>query len=276
MLIDTHCHLDAQVFTETPAQLAADAQAQGVRYIVIPAINRSNFDEVRLMAHGATGLSYALGIHPLCVPEATDEDVCLLEAQLSQHITDPQLVAIGEIGLDFFVPALRTEPMREKQFYFYEAQLKLAKQFELPVLLHVRRSQDQILKYLRRHEGVTGIAHAFNGSHQQAQQFIDLGFALGFGGAMTFTRAKQIRRLATEIDLSHIVLETDAPDIAPAWLNPKEQPQQYNRPVEVAGIAQTLAELRQVDLQIVKDQTTQTAMRVLPRLQQWHHHLTNS
>lgn len=276
MLIDTHCHLDAQVFTETPAQLAADAQAQGVRYIVIPAINRSNFDEVRLMAHGATGLSYALGIHPLCVPEATDEDVCLLETQLSQHITDPQLVAIGEIGLDFFVPALRTEPMREKQFYFYEAQLKLAKQFELPVLLHVRRSQDQILKYLRRHEGVTGIAHAFNGSHQQAQQFIDLGFALGFGGAMTFTRAKQIRRLATEIDLSHIVLETDAPDIAPAWLNPKEQPQQYNRPVEVAGIAQTLAELRQVDLQIVKDQTTQTAMRVLPRLQQWHHHLTNS
>lgn len=270
MLIDTHCHLDAEIFTETPAQLIAAAQKQGVGYIVIPAISRNNFASVRQMAHSAPSLTYALGIHPLCVPESTEDDLQVLEAQLEQHITDPQLVAIGEIGLDFFVPTLRTAGMREKQFYFYEQQLKLAKQFELPVLLHVRRSQDEILKYLRRHESIRGIAHAFNGSHQQAEQFINRGFALGFGGAMTFTRAKQIRRLATDIDLSHIVLETDAPDIAPAWLNPKEHPEQYNRPAEIAAIAQVLADLRQLDIARIKKETTHTAMRVLPRLQQWH------
>lgn len=270
MLIDTHCHLDAEVFTETPAQLIAAAQKQGVGYIVIPAISRHNFDTVRLMAQADLSLTYALGIHPLCVPESTEDDLRFLEIQLEKHIADPQLIAVGEIGLDFFVPALRTDEMRKKQFYFYEQQLKLAKQFDLPVLLHVRRSQDEILKYLRRHEGVTGIAHAFNGSHQQAEQFIKLGFVLGFGGAMTFTRAKQIRRLATDIDLSHIVLETDAPDIAPAWLDPKNQPEHYNRPAEIAAIAEVLAELRQVDINTIKKETTHTAMRVLPRLQQWH------
>lgn len=270
MLIDTHCHLDAEIFRETPAQLVAAAQAQGVGYIVIPAISRHNFDTVRLMAQSNERLTYALGIHPLCVPESSEADLQCLEAQLEKYISDPQLVAVGEIGLDFFVPALRTEEMREKQFYFYEQQLKLAKQYELPVLLHVRRSQDEILKYLRRHEGISGIAHAFNGSHQQAEQFTKLGFALGFGGAMTFTRAKQIRRLATDVALSHIVLETDAPDIAPAWLDPKTYSEQYNRPAEIAAIAEVLAELRQVDMNTIKQETTHTAMRVLPRLQQWY------
>ena len=267
MLIDTHCHLDAAVFTESPAQLVAAAQAQGVDHIVIPAVDKHNFAAVQQLAHKHNGLSYALGIHPLYVPQATEDDLVYLAQQLEQHSDDPHLVAIGEIGLDFFVPALRTEEMRLKQAYYYEEQLKLAKRFDLPVLLHVRRSQDEILKYLRRHEGVSGIAHAFNGSFQQAQQFIDRGFALGFGGTMTFTRAKQIRRLATSLDLSHIVLETDAPDMAPAWLDPKHQQDQYNRPAELARIAQTLAELRQASLEKIKSATAATALRVLPRLE---------
>lgn len=270
MLIDTHCHLDAQIFTETSAQLVASARRNGVGYIVIPAVERSNFTTVRQLAHTSTSLTYALGIHPLFVPQACEQDLIDLSQRLEQSLNDPQLVAIGEIGLDFFVPDLRTDEMREKQLYFYEEQLKLAKQFNLPVLLHVRRSQDVILKYLRRHNEVKGIAHAFNGSHQQAEQFIELGFALGFGGAMTFTRAKQIRRLATDISLSHIVLETDAPDIAPAWLDPKRYPHQYNRPEEIAAIAQVLADLRQAKVQTIEQLTTETAMRVLPRLRQWH------
>lgn len=270
MIIDTHCHLDAQIFTETSAQLIASARQKGVQYIVIPAVGRSNFNTVRQLAHTSCTLTYALGIHPLYVPQASEADLTLLSQQLEQFHDDPQLVAVGEIGLDFFVPALCTDEMREKQLYFYEEQLKLAKQFDLPVLLHVRRSQDVILKYLRHHTDVNGIAHAFNGSHQQAQQFIDLDFALGFGGAMTFKRAKQIRRLATDIDLSHIVLETDAPDIAPAWLDPKRDPHQYNRPAEIAAIADVLAELRQTDVQTIRQQTSATALRVLPRLQQWH------
>jgi TatD DNase family protein len=145
---------------------------------------------------------------------------------------------------------------------FYEAQLKLALEFDLPVLLHVRRSQDSILKYLRRHRVRSGIAHAFNGSLQQAQQFVELGFALGIGGAMTFDRALQIRRLATELELSALVLETDAPDISPAWLAKGAR----NEPYEVLQIAQTLADLSGSLVAEVLSATAQTARRVCPRL----------
>lgn len=273
MLIDTHCHLDAAIFTETSTELVQAAQQKGVRYIVVPAVERANFAAVQALAHQHAEVTYALGIHPLYVPMAQDSDLAYLADQVEKALLDPQFVAIGEIGLDFFVPELCTPDMREKQRHFYEAQLKLAQRYDLPVLLHVRRSQDLILKSLRRFTGVTGIAHAFNGSHQQAQQFIDLGFALGFGGAMTFTRAKQIRRLATELDLAQIVLETDAPDIAPAWLDPKNEPDQYNRPAEIAQIAQVLAELRQTDVDHIQQQTSLTALKVLPRLAQWHRQL---
>ena len=270
MLIDTHCHLDAEIFLESTAELVAQARANGVQYIVIPAVTHANFSLVQHMATQHVELVYALGIHPLYVPEATEADLVELEQRLEQAMPDPRLVAIGEIGLDFFVPELTTPEMVEKQTYFYETQLKLARRFDLPVLLHVRRSQDHILKYLRRYPTVSGIAHAFNGSHQQAQQFIDLGFALGFGGAMTFTRAKQIRRLATELDLTHLVLETDAPDIGPAWLDAKRHPDQYNRPSELGAIAQVLADLRQQPVSVIHAQTTATALRVLPRLAHWH------
>lgn len=270
MLIDTHCHLDAPDFLETTDQLLLQAQQKGIDYVVIPAVAAFNFESVRQLAHRSSALTYALGIHPLFVPQATEQDLLLLAKTLEQNIDDPQLVAVGEIGLDFFVPELCTPEMRDKQAYFYEAQLALAQRFELPVLLHVRRSQDVILKYLRRHPKVTGIAHAFNGSFQQAQQFIKKGFKLGFGGAMTFSRAKQIRRLATELDLTHLVLETDAPDMAPAWLDPKRQAHEYNRPAELAQIAEHLAALRAVAIESIHEQTTINAFCALPRLAQWH------
>lgn len=269
MLIDTHCHLDAPIFRETPADLVRAARQQGVDYIVIPAVEAANFSVVQQLAQTDPSLVYALGIHPLYVAQATLHDLTLLEKQVEQALADARFVAIGEIGLDFFVPELTQEPLRSKQIHFYEAQLQLAQRYQLPVLLHVRRSQDLILKSLRRHQ-LTGIAHAFNGSYQQAQQFIDLGFVLGIGGAMTFTRAKQIRRLASDTALRHIVLETDAPDIPPAWLRPKENPEQYNRPQELRGIALALAQLRQEPFEQIAQQTTHTAMRVLPRLSQWH------
>jgi TatD DNase family protein len=170
-------------------------------------------------------------------------------------------VAVGEIGLDFFIPALREDHLKEKQEYFYSEQLKIARDFDLPVLLHVRRSQDLVLKYLRRIKVRGGIAHAFNGSFQQAQTFIDLGFKLGFGGAMTFPRALQIRRLATEIALEHIVLETDAPDISPAWLHP-----QRNSPVELPQIGAALAELRGVPVEHIAESTFLNACAAMPRL----------
>ncbi len=184
------------------------------------------------------------------------------------RLDDPRFVALGEIGLDYFVPELKTEAASQHQEWLYEAQLALAQRYELPVLLHVRRSQDRVLKYLRQFPGVGGIAHAFNGSEQQAQMFVRQGCALGFGGAMTFGRAKQIRRLAQEMSLADIVLETDAPDLAPSWLVEPGTPlaSVRNEPGQVKGIAESLAELRQMDVAEVTAQTGATARRVLPRL----------
>ena len=183
---------------------------------------------------------------------------------------DDRFLGIGEIGLDFFVPALKEAAMREKQEAYFEAQLKLAEQFKLPVITHVRRAQDDVLKYLRRHPDVIGIAHAFNGSFQQAEQFIDLGFVLGFGGAMTYERALQIRRLATRLPMDSIVLETDAPDIPPSWLGRPGGPTPRNEPAHVARIACELATLRGIAEEEVILATGRNAHRVLARLSVLH------
>jgi len=261
MWIDTHCHLDASEFGDQADAIAERAAQLGVGQIVIPAVERTNFDAVRTLAGRHANCSYALGIHPMYVPQASEHDLSILRAAIVAALEDQHFVAIGEIGLDFFVPGLNESPMREKQEHFYVEQLKLAREFKLPVLLHVRRSQDVLLKHLRRLKVVGGIAHAFNGSFQQAQAFIDLGFRLGFGGAMTYTRALQIRRLASELPLSAIVLETDAPDLSPAWRHPDS-----NSPEEVARIGEVLAQLRGITTDAAAQATSSNAYAALPRL----------
>lgn len=261
MYIDSHCHLDAPEFGNEPAALATEAAASGVSWIVLPAVARANFSTVAQLATNLPNCVYALGIHPLFVPQATESDLQLLRETVAAAMKDQRFVAIGEIGLDFFVPELKLQAMREKQEFFYAEQLKIARDFDLPVILHVRRSQDTLLKYLRRFPVQGGIAHAFNGSQQQAEMFIQLGFALGFGGAMTFTRALQIRRLAASLPATAIVLETDAPDISPAWLHPAR-----NTPAQIPQIAAVLAELRGQPLALLAEQTTSNVARVLPRL----------
>jgi TatD DNase family protein len=261
MFIDSHCHLDASEFGDAATQIAEQARTAGVSWIIVPAVERANFDKVANLSVTLPSCVYALGIHPMYVPDAAEEDLGVLRERVQRAINDDHFVAIGEIGLDFFIPELTTGPMRAKQEFFYSEQLKIARDFDLPVILHVRRSQDTLLKYLRRIKVKGGIAHAFNGSAQQAQAFIDLGFALGFGGAMTFTRALQIRRLATSLPLSALVLETDAPDISPAWLHPA-----MNSPAQTPLIAAVLAELRGQSLSDIAQQTTDNVARVLPRL----------
>lgn len=262
MWIDTHCHLDAAEFSGANDDTAVAAQRRNVSMIVIPAVERENFAVVAGLAQRHANCSYALGIHPVFVPQAQESDLAALRVAVEKAVDDPRFVAIGEIGLDFFVPALTTPAMRDRQAFFYSEQLKIARDFDLPVLLHVRKSQDSILKYLRRIEVRGGIAHAFNGSFQQAQMFIDLGFKLGFGGAMTFTRALQIRRLATELPIDAIVLETDAPDISPSWLHP-----QRNSPEELPRIGQVLAELRDMSVEAVAMATSGNACMAMPRLE---------
>jgi TatD DNase family protein len=267
MWIDTHCHLDAPEFDADRDAVIARARAAGVAMLVLPAVAADHFDTVRELAHRHGG-AYALGLHPLWLAQATDDDLGRLQAALHQHRDDPRLVAVGEIGLDHFVPGLD----RERQQHFYAAQLRLARDAGLPVILHVRRSADALLAGLRRTEVVGGIAHAFNGSAQQAQQFVDLGFRLGFGGAMTHERALQIRRLAAELPAHALVLETDAPDIPPAWLYrtaaEREQApgQGRNEPAELPRIGAALAALRGVTADEVRALTAANARAALPRL----------
>ena len=259
--IDTHCHLDAGEFDADRDAVAARAAAAGVTMQVLPAVTAAHFDTVRELAH-RLGLAYALGIHPLYVDGADDADLDTLARTLERRRDDPRLVAVGEIGLDGFVAGLD----RERQQRFYLAQLKLARAVGLPVVLHVRRSADELLAGLRRVEVLGGIVHAFNGSEVQARGFVDRGFALGFGGAMTFERALQIRRLAAGLPESVPVLETDAPDIPPQWLREPGAAARRNEPAELPRIAQTLAALRGWSIERTAAQTTANALAALPRL----------
>jgi len=279
--IDSHCHLDAPEFLADREAVLQRAQAEGVNLCVMPAVQAKDFEAMQSLARQFEQ-PYALGVHPLFVPQAQESDLQTLETSIEKALQlkpdgqrqDPRLVAVGEIGLDFFVPLLCQPAMREKQVYFYHAQLKLAQKFKLPVILHVRKSADELLRGLRRFQVQGGIAHAFNGSFQQAQTFIDLGFALGFGGAMTFERALQLRRLATELPLTAMVLETDSPDIPPHWLyrtklqQTQDQPlQSRNEPSQLPRIAACMAMLRAMPLADLAHITVQNTQRVLPQLQ---------
>jgi TatD DNase family protein len=273
--IDTHCHLDAPEFDRDRTEVMARAQAAGVSTLVVPAVMPSTFGPAREAAH-ASGGAYALGTHPLYVHQAGPGALRALEDALTTWRDDPRLVAVGEIGLDHWVPELQDEASLALQASLYAGQLDLAQRLGLPVILHVRRSADALLQPLRRLKAagrpvVGGIAHAFNGSEQQAQTFVALGFKLGFGGAMTFDRALQIRRLAQSLPADAIVLETDAPDIPPHWLYQTAQARQQgarsrNEPAELPRIAQTLAQLRGWTLEETARQTRANALAALPRL----------
>ena len=262
--IDTHCHLDAAEFDADRDAVRAAARAAGVGHIVIPAVHRAHWREVIALAH-RHGDSYALGIHPLYTPNAQEGDIAVLRELLVEVQDDPHLVAVGEIGLDFFVPGLDAE----RQIWFYEQQIQLAREFGLPVILHVRKSSDRLLKTLRAKPVVGGIAHAFNGSLQQAQAFIDLGFKLGFGGAATYDRALKLRELAATLPLESIVMETDAPDIPPHWLyttaeaRAAGQPQGRNSPAGLPRIAQEVAQLRGISADALAQATSNNARAVL-------------
>ena len=263
-LIDTHCHLDASEFDADREAVRQHARDAGVQVCVLPAVTRSNWDAVADWAH-RHGDVYALGIHPLYVEQAGPSDLNELAQRLSQALSDPALVAVGEIGLDGF----QGHSDMDTQLWWFRQQLGLARELRLPVILHVRRAVDSVLRELRRQPVVGGIAHAFNGSEQQAQAFLDLGFALGFGGAVTFERALQLRRLASTLPAHALVLETDAPDIPPQWIyktaaqRAQGQHQGRNSPIELARIAQQVAVLRSTSCNELAQVCSANAQRVL-------------
>ncbi len=249
-LIDSHSHLDAAEFADDRDAVYARARAAGVAVQIVPSVSRANFAAVAAACRRYPGCLPAWGLHPVYIAAHADAHL----AELRGRIETWRPAAVGEIGLDLFMP----EPDFAIQERYYVEQLKIAREFDLPVLLHCRRANDPILKHLRRVGVRGGIAHAFNGSDQQAEAFIKLGFKLGFGGAFTWERASNLRRLARELPLEAIVLETDSPDIPPAWVGKGR-----NEPAELARIAETLADLRGMSVEEVVRTTSANTVQVL-------------
>lgn len=248
-LFDTHCHLDVAEFAADRDAILARARAAGVLREVIPAIDADGWDGLLALCNKEDGLYPALGLHPIYSERHRDDDLLRLRSLIETE----RPVAIGEIGLDYFIP----DPDVERQQSLFEAQLALAEEFELPVLLHVRKAHDQVLQTVKRFKLVGGIAHAFSGSLQQAEQYLSLGFHFGFGGMLTYERSTRIRKLATELPLESIVLETDAPDMSPAAHHGER-----NSPEYLPQVIAALAELRHQPVEALAAQTTANALKL--------------
>jgi len=245
-LIDTHCHLDVAEFDHDREEVLQRTRALGVHRLVVPAVDAAHWAGLIQLCRQHPGLFPALGLHPIYLDHHRQQDADALAAMVDKH----KPVAVGEIGLDYFVADLD----RDRQQVLFETQLAVARDANLPVILHVRKSHDQVLATLRRFKVAGGIAHAFNGSLQQAQQYIDLGFRLGFGGTMTYPRSTRIRHLAHDLPLQAIVLETDAPDMVVSAHHGER-----NSPEYLPDCLHALAEIRGEDPCEVAQQTTRNA-----------------
>jgi len=249
--IDTHCHLDFPVFTDDLPQVIQHAYAAGVTKMLIPAVSASNWQRVYQLTTQYEGLYAAYGLHPMFLQQHKKRHIAELEVFLASH---PQAVAVGECGLDFFVAGLD----QQRQLEFFMAHLNLAKQFSLPLIIHARQSLDIILKHIRdyRRQGVNlrGVIHCFSGSEQQAYQCIELGFLLGFGGTITYPRAKKRRHLVATLPLESLVLETDAPDQPTA-----NDYGQRSEPKMIIDVAATIAALRQCEVDDIACATSYNA-----------------
>ena len=249
-IIDTHCHLDVDAFDPDRVEVLARCRENHINKIIVPSIDANGWENLLALCKNENGLYPALGLHPVYIYQHKEEDL----HELDKLIKKDRPVAVGEIGLDFYIK----DTDKEKQIDFFEKQLVIAKSNDLPVLLHVRKAHDQVLQLLKKHRVKGGFSHAFNGSEQQAQQYIDLGFKLGFGGTLTYSNANKIHQLAKSLPLGAIVLETDAPDmVVESHRGERNSPEYINE----ALIA--LARLRQLDIDVVAAQTTLNANEII-------------
>ncbi|WP_295440789.1 TatD family hydrolase [uncultured Thiodictyon sp.] len=249
-LIDTHCHLDCPEFDPDRAAVLGRTRAAGVRGLVIPAIHRAGWPGLLALCETDADLYPALGLHPVYLDQHQDADLPALERAIADH----RVLAIGEIGLDYF----ERELDRERQQALFEAQLAIARAADLPVLLHVRKAHAQVLAALKRNPVRGGIAHAFSGGLAEARRYLDLGFALGFGGMLTFARSTKLRALAAALPCGAIVLETDAPDLTVA-----AHQGERNSPEYLPDVLAALAQVRGEDPAGLAQRTSATARRVL-------------
>ncbi|MBV7573336.1 TatD family hydrolase [Pseudomonas sp. PDM32] len=234
-LIDTHTHLDFPDFDADRQALLAESRALGVRRIVVLGVYQANWQRVWELVQNDPDLHAAFGLHPVYLDDHRPEDLSELGDWLTRLAGHRQLCAVGEIGLDYFIESLD----RERQQALFEAQLQLAADFNLPVLIHVRRSHAAVIATLKRFRlKRAGIIHAFAGSKEEAREYIKLGFKLGLGGAPTWPQALRMHRVLAELPLDSVVLETDSPDMAPAMF-----PGQRNSPAHLPAICAALADI---------------------------------
>ncbi|GMR15806.1 MAG: TatD family hydrolase [Gammaproteobacteria bacterium] len=249
-IIDTHCHLDTADFDADRNDILNHCYSLGIKRIVVPAIEAKTWFKVLELCETEKGLYPALGLHPVFLEQHQTDDINKLEKLLETESP----VAIGEIGLDFYVKELD----QQQQLHLFEAQLLIAKNSNLPVILHVRKAHDQVLQLLKKYRVNGGFCHAFNGSMQQADKYIELGFKLGFGGTLTYDNSRKIHKLAKELPLEFIVLETDAPDMVV-----ESHRGERNSPEYIVDALAALAKIRNEGIEFIAQQTTRNANEVI-------------
>jgi len=248
-LVDTHCHLDDGEFDRDRDEVMARAREAGVRRQVVPAIDAASWPKLREVCARDDGLYPAYGLHPLLLDRHTDAHLDELRGWIERE----RPVAVGECGLDYFIEGL--DP--ERQQHYFDGQLKIAREFDLPVIVHARRAVDAVIASIRRVGGLRGVVHSFSGSEEQARQLWKQGFLLGLGGPVTYERANRLRRLAAGMPLEFLLLETDAPDQPDSDIRG-----QRNEPARITRVLQTIAQLRGVDADEVASATTANAERL--------------
>ena len=248
-LVDSHSHFDVAEFDADRAEVLARARAAGIATQVLPAISLRGFAKLRDLCQGEDGLHAAYGLHPLFLADHRPEHL----DQLSAWIERERPNAVGECGLDFYVEGLD----RETQHQYFDRQLQLARDFELPVIVHARRAVEEVIAAVRRVGKLRGVVHSYSGSIEQANQLWKLGFALGFGGPITYPRARRLREIVRTMPLEFLLLETDSPD------QPLHGHQgRRNEPAFLVDVCQCVAELRKVDPNDIAAATTRNAVRL--------------
>lgn len=252
LLVDSHSHFDQAEFDVDRDAALARALAAGVTRQVVPAVDAASWPKLRSVCASAPGLHPAYGLHPMCLRNHRPPHVQELRGWLDRG-SAPRPVAVGECGLDYFIEDLD----REAQQFYFDAQLRLARELELPVIVHARRAVDAVIASIRRVGGLRGVVHSFSGSPEQARQLWDLGFLLGLGGPVTYERANRIRKVAASMPLDQLLLETDAPDQPNAGRQGER-----NEPARLREVLSVIAQLRGVDETVVAEATTANAERL--------------
>ena len=243
-LFDTHCHLDFEVFDEDREVLMLKCAEFGIDKVLIPATSLDSLKKIEVLSRSYEGVYIASGIHPFFVDDASLDQIQRLEEWLECRFNDQKLVAVGEIGLDKFCSVAY-----ELQQQVFQKQMFLAERFGLPVIIHNRRSDQAILRAIDSRSGLTGVIHGFTGSIETAKQFIDRGFKLGIGGAVTWDNARKVKAMVQQLPLESMVLETDAPDMSPQWIRG-----QRNSSLELLKILRYLSELRGEPVDVISAQ----------------------